>query len=80
MNTLAQEAKTRLETALRAKDVPAMLKYFDGKGPFMAAAAKHLKATRKDSFEEWLVRVLRTDSVQGLVDAIRQSLPVVVAR
>lgn len=80
VNTLAQEAKTRLETALRAKDVPAMLKYFDGKGPFMAAAAKHLKATRKDSFEEWLVRVLRTDSVQGLVDAIRQSLPVVVAR
>lgn len=80
VNALAQDAKTRLETALSSKDLPAMLKYFDGKGPFMAAAAKHLKSTRKDSFEEWLVRVLRTDSVQGLVDAIRRSLPALVAR
>ncbi len=77
---LAQEAKTRLENALRDKDLPAMLKYFDGKGRFIAAAAKHLKATRKDAFEEWLVRVLRTDSIQGLADAFRQSLPVIVAR
>ena len=80
VNALAQEAKNRMETALHAKDLPALLKYFDGKGPFMAAAAKHLKSTRKDNFEEWLVRVLRTGAVQGLVDAIRQSLPLVVAR
>lgn len=80
VSALANEAKTRLEAALRSSDLPAMLKYFDGKGAFMAAAAKHLKATRKDSFEEWLVRVLRTGSVQGLVDAIRQSLPYVEAR
>jgi hypothetical protein len=80
VKAFAQEAKTRLEAALHAEDLPTILKYFDGKGPFMAAAAKHLKSTRKDSFEEWLVRVLRTDSVQGLVDAIRRSLPAVVAR
>lgn len=80
VNGLANEAMSRLEAALRSKDLPAMLKYFDGKGAFMAAAARHLKSTRKDSFEEWLVRVLRTGSVQGLVDAFRQSLPTVVAR
>ncbi len=80
VKALAQEANAKLETALRAKDLPAMLKYFDGKGPFIAAAAKHLKSTKKDPFEEWLVRVLRTGSVQGLADAIRQSLPAVVAR
>jgi hypothetical protein len=80
VRALAQEAKTRLETALHAKDLPAVLKYFDGKGPFMAAAAKHLKSTRKDSFEEWLVRVLRSGSVHGFVDAIQQSLPAVVSR
>jgi ABC-type branched-subunit amino acid transport system ATPase component len=80
VNALAQEAKKKMETALHAKDLAAVLKYFDGKGPFMAAAAKHLKSTRKDNFEEWLVRVLRTGAVQGLVDAIRQSLPSVVAR
>ncbi|MNR60272.1 hypothetical protein D3C85_1817150 [compost metagenome] len=80
MNALAQETKSKLETALHAKDVPALLKYFDGKGPFMAAAAKHLKSTRKENFEAWLVRVLRTGSVGGLVPAIRQSLPAVEAR
>lgn len=80
VNALAQDAQNKIEAAVHAKDLPALLKYFDGKGPFMAAAAKHLKSTRKDNFEEWLVRVLRTGSVQGLVPAIRQALPLVVAR
>lgn len=80
VNTLAQVTRNRMETALNNKDVPALLKFFDGKGPFMAVAAKHLKSTRKDSFEEWLVRVLKTDSVQGLVPAISQLLPAIVAR
>lgn len=76
---LAQEAKDKLELALVNRDLPTLLKYFDGKGPFIAAAAKHLKSTRKDSFEEWLVRVLRTGAVPGLAPAIRQTLPVVIA-
>ncbi len=80
VNVLAIEAKARLEAALHSKDLLALLKYFDGKGAFMAAAAKHLKSTRKDSFEEWLVRVLKVGSVEGLVEAIRHSLPAVVAR
>lgn len=79
VNGLAQEAKSKMETALHNKDVPALLRYFDGKGPFMAAAAKHLKSTRRENFEEWLVRVLRTGSVQDLVPAIRQALPAVAA-
>lgn len=80
VDALAQATKSKLETALHAKDVPALLKYFDGKGPFMAAAAKHLKSTRKENFEEWFVRALRTGSVEDLVPAIRQSLPAVEAR
>lgn len=80
VNGLAQEARSKMETALHTKDVPALLKYFDGKGPFMAAAAKHLKSTRKENFEEWLVRVLRTGSVHDLVPAISQVLPAVTAR
>lgn len=80
VNALAEEAKKKIETALHSKDLPALLKYFDGKGAFMAAAAKRLKSTRKDNFEEWLVRVLRTGSVQDLVPAIRQSLPPIAAR
>jgi hypothetical protein len=80
VNGLAQEARNKMETALHTKDVPALLKYFDGKGPFMAAAARHLKSTRKENFEEWLVRVLRTGSVHDLVPAIRQALPAVTAR
>ena len=76
---LAEEARSTLEIALRAKNLPAMLRYFDGKGAFMAAAAKHLKSTRREHFEEWLLRVLRSGSVPGLVDAFRQSLPAIPA-
>lgn len=79
VNTLALVTKAKLEAALHAKDLPAILRYFDGKGPFMALAARHLKSTKKDSFEEWLVRVLKTGSAKGLVEAVRASLPVVEA-
>lgn len=80
VTALAQGAKAKLEAALLAKDLSAILRYFDGKGRFMALAAKHLKATKKDSFEEWLVRVLKTGSATGLVEAVRASLPTVEAR
>jgi hypothetical protein len=80
VRALAQGAKAKLEAALLAKDLSAILRYFDGKGPFMSLAAKHLKATKKDSFEDWLVRVLKTGSVGGLVKAVRLSLPIVEAR
>lgn len=76
---LAIEAKTRLKNAIDSKELPEILKYFDGKA-FMAVAAKHLKATKKDQFEEWLLRVLKTGTIQGLTDAIRQSLPEVNPR
>lgn len=79
VNALAQGAKAKLDAALLTKDLPAILRYFDGKGPFMALAARHLKAMKKDSFEEWLVRVLKTGSAKGLVDAVRASLPAVEA-
>jgi len=77
---LANEAKSKLEIALGAKDLETILKSFDGKGPFMAAAARHLKSTKKDLFEQWLIRVLRTGTVSGLVEAVRQSLPTVQPR
>jgi hypothetical protein len=80
VNTLATDSRARLEAAVSSGDLHAMLMHFDGKGAFMAAAARHLKSMKKDSFEEWLVRVLRTGSVHGLVEAIREALPPVAAR
>lgn len=80
INALAQSVRSKMEAAINGRDVPAMLRLFDGKGAFMTAAAKHLKATRKGAFEEWLIRVIRTQKVPDLVAAIQGALPAVVAR
>jgi energy-coupling factor transporter ATP-binding protein EcfA2 len=80
VNSLAQSVRSRMEAAINARDIPAMLRFFDGKGAFLNAAAKHLRATRKDAFEEWLTRVIRTQKPPDLVAAIQGALPAVVAR
>ncbi|MCW8199888.1 DUF4435 domain-containing protein [Verminephrobacter aporrectodeae subsp. tuberculatae] len=73
---LAQTARENMQTAIDAKDLPAILKLFKGKGKFMTTAAKHLKSSnRVNDYREWLIRVLRNDTVPGLLDAIRNALP-----
>lgn len=69
-----------MQASLDAKDLLVALKVFDGKGAFVAVAAKRLKSMKRDAFEEWLVRVLRKDTVPRLVKAIQGSLPVVEPR
>lgn len=77
---LADSTRATLEKTLRDRDLRVLLKKFDGKGAFMAVAARHLQKTRKDDFEHWLIRVLATGKVAGLAQAIRQSLPEIVPR
>lgn len=71
---LAQDIKKKMQDAIDKKDLHAVLKLFDGKGAFMAAAAEHLRSNRKDRFEAWLIRMFRADRVPGLLDAIRKAL------
>ena len=71
---IAQQAKDRIEEALRDGDLPKLLANYDNKG-LIALAARHLKNSNAAAFESWLTRVLRNNSEPALVTAIHNSLP-----
>ncbi len=71
---IAEEATRRINQAIENKDLPSLLANYDNKG-LIALAATHLKGCSRSNFEHWLVRVLRNNNVQGLVDSIQETLP-----
>ena len=79
ISVLANKARDCIQTAIRTRDLPALLAIYDNKG-LMALAAKHLKNTRQKDFESWLTRVLRSDRLPALTTALRQHLPKMAAR
>ena len=79
VRAIAQAARQRISSAIEADDLPALLQTFDNKGAMLSIVARHLRTTRRDSFEEWLVRVLN-NSAPGLVAALRAYLPQVIPR
>ena len=79
INLIANNARTRIETAIQNADLPMLLAIYDNKG-LMSLAAKHLKKSRMQDFESWLTRVLRNDKVPALTVALRQSLPTISAQ
>ena len=74
IENIAQEATSRINQAIENKDLPLLLANYDNKG-MMAFAATHLKGCSRSNFEHWLVRVLRNNNVQGLVESIQEMLP-----
>jgi ABC-type cobalamin/Fe3+-siderophores transport system ATPase subunit len=80
INALAATAHARIATAVANNDLVALLQCFDNKGALLAAAASHLKSTRKDQFEDWLLRTLRNGSVCELTNALRSEMPQIESR
>lgn len=75
---IAASATDRITSAIRERDLPALLASYDNKG-LMALAAKHLKKSKRQDFESWLTRVLMSDKAPALVLEIRKVLPEIVA-
>jgi ABC-type cobalamin/Fe3+-siderophores transport system ATPase subunit len=74
IKNIAHEATSRINQAIENKDLPMLLANYDNKG-MMAFAATHLKGCRRNYFESWIVRVLRNNSIQGLIESIQETLP-----
>jgi ABC-type cobalamin/Fe3+-siderophores transport system ATPase subunit len=74
IENIAQEATSRINQSIENKDLPLLLANYDNKG-MMAFAAVHLKGCSRNNFEHWLVRVLRNNNVQGLIESIQEILP-----
>lgn len=79
IESIAEESRSRIATAIETKDLPLLLRNYDNKG-MMALAATHLKRCRRQDFESWLVRVLRNESVPNLTSSIQELLPEIQAQ
>lgn len=75
IDEIAGSARKRIIDAITEKNLPALLANYDNKG-LMALAATHLKASKKDAFEGWLLRTLKSEKQPALIAAIRSHLPV----
>lgn len=79
IESIALEATNRINQAIENKDLPLLLANYDNKG-MMALAATSLKGCSRRSFEQWLVRVLRNNNVEGLIESIQEILPEIEAQ
>ncbi len=78
INAIAAAAKKKIVDAIEAEDLSDLLAVYDNKG-LLALAASHLKSSRKDAFEDWLIRVLNNGSEVALVAGLRELLPALQA-
>ncbi|MXY54109.1 MAG: AAA family ATPase [Gammaproteobacteria bacterium] len=76
---LASRIRDDIQSALDARDLPAVLERYDDKGLF-ALAAQSLRDNNAKAFKKWLERVLTNGSEPELAAAIRACLPVIPAQ
>ena len=74
VGALASLAEHRIDLAIQADDLTALIAFYDNKG-LLALAAKHLKDTDLKSFKAWLDRILRKGAAPELTVAIQHALP-----
>lgn len=72
---IADEASARIKQAIQNKDLPVLLANYDNKNELLQFAATHLKRCKLSDFKNWLVRVMRNNSVPGLIESIQGVIP-----
>ncbi len=75
ITSLAAEIRTSLQSAIAARDLPALLAIYDGKERVLAEAASVLRNNRFDVFVGWLPRVMKDPEKPRLRDVIAALLP-----
>lgn len=78
IESLANDHRSRIERAVKDKDLTSLLKIYDHKG-FIAKAASHLKGTNRSNFLSWLTRIMMNEKEPALATAIKKHLPNVQA-
>ena len=76
---LAAEARGKITSAIKNKDIEALLKVYDNKG-LLALAAQHLSDRNLKQFEGWLTRSLKSEKMPALRGALREKLPNLIYR
>ncbi len=74
IRSIADQATDQIKQAIKERNLPKLLLYYDNKG-IMAIVAHKLKKQKKNDFKNWLTRILRNNSVPSVFKAIRSQLP-----
>lgn len=77
VQAIAAARREAINNCITNQDIHGLMALYDNKG-LVALAAKHLKATRKTDFENWIIRVLGNNSVPEITQAFRDALPEIV--
>lgn len=78
--SLAADTEESLRNFINDRDLESLLSRLDRKDILLSLAAKHLKATKKDSFVSWLTRAIGDSGNVGIKDALITTLPVISSR
>jgi len=76
---LAGEIKSKIETAVAAGDLAALLAVYDRKKPLLALASSHLRNWKVEVFSAWITRAIQSPRDDRLRSAIQSVLPEVIA-
>ncbi|MBO0936469.1 AAA family ATPase [Fibrella sp. HMF5335] len=76
VQAIANKRRSDIQECIDSKNIPKLLSLYDDKG-LVALVAQHMKATRKNDFESWFIRALGNNSVPGLVEQFKITLPVI---
>ncbi|AQR64854.1 ABC transporter ATP-binding protein [Aquaspirillum sp. LM1] len=78
ISTLARNADDAIQKAISEKNVAELLRWYDNKG-ILTLVAK-VKGTTKDKFEQWVVRIMRSNTDLAVANAVKSKLPILQTR
>lgn len=70
-------ARTKMQSSINQKDLAGLLTIYDNKG-LLAVASSHLKHTKRDEFEQWIIRVLNNKQAPKLIEKVKTILPAII--
>lgn len=79
VDELANELQSKIEAAIVADDLPALLAVYDRKKPLLALAASHLRNWKVDVFTAWVTRAAASTRDDRLRQALVAALPELTA-
>lgn len=78
ISTLAQDVDNAIQKAISEKNVAELLRWYDNKGILTLVA--QVKGITKDKFEQWVVRVMRSNTDSVVANAVKSKLPILQTR
>jgi hypothetical protein len=78
INQIAKERRDAINQCIEGRDIKGLLALYDNKG-LLNIVATQMKSTKKSDFENWVVRIFKSNNVPEFVTEIKGLLPKITA-